>query len=133
MSFKLALDVGYFDPGSGNVTRPLDALSVQQVLVQAGGQLPEDVWSAEKLQRHQARMAGQRRLIGFIGVEQVYLLTLGFAWLALGNGPNPAALAFLRTMVAEGCTIWAEDGEATQSILEQFAVTEARWAALKKA
>lgn len=133
MSFKLALDVGHFD-STFEISRPLDALFVQQVIVQAGGRLPEEVWPDEaKRHRIEALASARgRQVLGYVGSECVVLHSRGFLMLALG-GSNLTALAFLRMMAAEGCTIWTEDGEATQSVLETLTATEARWAELKKA
>lgn len=134
MSFKLALDIGHFDATNGDIGRPLDAAFVQQVIVQAGGQLPEDVWpDDEKRQRRTTYLAERgRQVLGCVGPEVIVHNALGFLTLALG-GSNPVALSFLRMMVAEGCTIWTDDGESTKNVLENLAATEARWAALKKA
>jgi hypothetical protein len=113
---KFALEIGHFDPMTHEIVRPLDAASVQQCLIQAGGQLPEAVWSAEKLQRHRAWVGARRPLLGFLGPEFVSLSADGVLWLCLEYGPNPAALAFLRLMAATGCTIWTESGQpATES------------------
>jgi hypothetical protein len=133
VSFKLVLRVVRSGALAGD-WQPLDAVSVQQVLVQAGGEMPEDVWPDEKLQRYRALMdTRQRWTLGFLGAEEVVLYRTDFLCLALGYGPNPAALAFLRMMAAEGYTIWTEDGPATDSILDSLALAEARWAAQKKA
>jgi len=72
------------------------------------------------------------RTLGYLGEEEVRLAASGSVFLAIGNGPNPAALAFLRMMAAEGCTILDPDGPATTIVLETLAATEARWAAQKK-
>lgn len=131
MSFKLSLEIGYYEPASYDIVRRLDTAFVQQVIVQAGGQLPEEVWSAEKLQRHRTT-AGGWQLLGFLGSERVRLLPVGVLLLAIGCGPNPVALAFLRMLAADGCTIIDPDGPNTERVLETLAATEARWAARNK-
>lgn len=134
MSFKLALSVGYFDPVTFDVVRPMDTSSVQQMIVQAGGRLPEEVWTDEaERQRLMVLMTAHRRwTLGYVGAEYVVLNAAGFLRLAVGYGPNPSLRAFLRLAATDGCTIWTEDGEATESVLETLAATEARWAAQRK-
>ena len=127
MSFKLSLEIGYFDPATRFVPRPLDAAFVQQVIVQAGGLLVEEVWSAARLERNRVSATGQK-ILGFLKTDWVILAPSYVVWLAIG-GPNPPALAFLRMMVAEGCMIMTEDGESTQVVLDSLAATEARHAA----
>lgn len=42
MSFKLSLEIGYYDLATYAIVRRLDAAFVQQVIVQAGGLLEEE-------------------------------------------------------------------------------------------
>lgn len=133
MSFKLSLQIGHFDLTTYDVVRPLEAAFVQQCIVQAGGQLPEEVWSADELQRWQKSM-DERQIwrLGFLGPEAVTFTRYGFVWLAIGYGPNPAVLSFLRMLAAEGCTIIDPDGPNTERVLETLAATEALHAARNK-
>jgi hypothetical protein len=130
VSFKLAIDVGYFETQMREVVRPVDSLEVKQAILQAGGRLPEQEHPEDAGRRRLAAgfAARGRPVLGFLGPEYVILHEAGFLMLAVGPGPNPAVLAFLRWAASAGCTIWTEDGETTEQTLTQFADLDARWA-----
>jgi hypothetical protein len=133
VSFKLAIDVGFFDPHTGDVVRPVDAFEVKQAIVQAGGRLPEQNHPEDaSRQRLVAGFASRGRpILGILGTEYVILHPGGFLMLALGCGSNPAALAFLRWATSAGCSLWTDDGETTEQTLALLAEMEERFAALR--
>lgn len=131
MNLKRPFDVGYFESATGDVIEPLDPAFVQQVIVQAGGELPGPDWPVWP--NHAGERNGRRVwMLGYLGPELVIRDDRGVVTVAT-DGLTPQALAFLKMIAAEGCTIWWDGRPVTEYVLTVTAAAEVRWAAQKKA
>jgi hypothetical protein len=134
VSFKLALDVGYSNPQTRAIVQPVDEPLVRQMILQAGGRLTDDE-NTEVVRRSKIAAffaARGRPVLGYLGGEYVVRHESGFLMIAVGNGSNPQLLGFLQMAVADGCTIWTEDGPATESVLDELTASEQRYARARR-
>src|SRR5262249_25957218 len=118
MGFKTSLDIGCFDWGNTGdfVTRPLDAATVEAVIVRCGGRLfaagpgsePHLTAIADLMVRY-----GGQNVLGWLGREPVVLHPSGYVRLVLDSRSAGPVAAFLRLLTSEaGCGVYRwEDGE----------------------
>jgi hypothetical protein len=128
MSWKLSLEVGYFDPDTC-IQLPLriEAAAAREAIVRARGRLLDRCGLADAQRRASAaamQARTNREVLGFLGGECVLLHQSGFLITTIGYGPHRPMYAFLHRMCREqGCEVYAPDDAKiiTEEILTRLA------------
>jgi len=103
MSFKLSLNVGYFDRDSWRLQGRLDPDVVREVIVTSGGVLTEQ---SEDQQKRMIAAMMSRPVLGFIDHEFVVLHESGFLMVTIGYGSQRTMHRFLDCLCREhGCEL----------------------------